>query len=396
MEKEPFAVKIHDVHIEEEYVEWVNVLKTTYRKSQIRAAVKVNSEKLLWTWQLGRDLVQRKAEERWGTGIVEQISLDLQAEFPDEKGFSTSNIWYMKRWYLFYANALRSSENQKLDQLGKELYLLNNENDAKLDQLGQEINDNGINGIDFPPLFAFVPWRHHIEIIKNCTTTEEAIFYIQKTINEGLSRSNLTHCIKADLFHKQGGAVSNFPEHLPVVQAELAQEITKENYDFWFITLPSKFNEAQLEDALAHQLSRFLLELGNGFAFVGRQKEIVIAGKSRKIDLLFYHIHLKAYIVCELKVVAFQPEFLGKLNFYVNAVNNLLKAEDDNPTIGLLICSDMNRTEVQWSFDGLTTPIGVATYSNVQIEDIKKQLPSIEELEQRIKLLETELNKKQK
>ena len=284
MEKEPFVVKIHDVHIEEEYVEWVNVLKTTYRKSQIRAAVKVNSEKLLWNWQLGRDLVQRKAEERWGTGIVEQISLDLQAEFPDEKGFSTSNIWYMKRWYLFYANALRSSENQKLAQLGKELYLLNNENDAKLDQLGQEINDNGINGIDFPPLFAFVPWRHHIEIIKNCTTTEEAIFYIQKTINEGLSRSNLTHCIKADLFHKQGGAVSNFPEHLPVVQAELAQEMTKENYDFGFITLPSKFNEAQLEDALAHQLSRFLLELGNGFAFVGRQKEIVVAGKSRNYE----------------------------------------------------------------------------------------------------------------
>ena len=218
MEKEPFVVKIHDVHIEEEYVEWVNVLKTTYRKSQIRAAVKVNSEKLLWNWQLGRDLVQRKAEERWGTGIVEQLSLDLQAEFPDEKGFSTSNIWYMKRWYLFYANAISSSENQKLDQLGQELYLLNNENDAKLDQLGQEINDNGINGINFPPLFAFVPWRHHIEIIKNCTTIEEAIFYIQKTINEGLSRSNLTHCIKADLFHKQAGAVSNFPEHLPVVQ----------------------------------------------------------------------------------------------------------------------------------------------------------------------------------
>ena len=211
MEKEPFVVKIHDVHIEEEYVEWVNVLKTTYRKSQIRAAVKVNSEKLLWNWQLGRDLVQRKAEERWGTGIVEQLSLDLQAEFPDEKGFSTSNIWYMKRWYLFYANAISSSENQKLDQLGQELYLLNNENDAKLDQLGQEINDNGINGINFPPLFAFVPWRHHIEIIKNCTTIEEAIFYIQKTINEGLSRSNLTHCIKADLFHKQAGAVSNFP-----------------------------------------------------------------------------------------------------------------------------------------------------------------------------------------
>ncbi|MDE5610553.1 MAG: PDDEXK nuclease domain-containing protein [Odoribacter sp.] len=394
MEKELFVTKIHDVHIGEDYVEWVNILKGSYRKAQIKASVKVNSEKLLWNWQLGRDLVQRKAEERWGTGIVEQLSLDLQAEFPNEKGFSTSNIWYMKKWYLFYSENKNRSIFETLHQLGGELQLLINEQNIKLHQLGGEIVDECTEGLQFPALFAFIPWRHHVEIITKCETIEEAVFYIQKTISDGLSRSNLLHCIKADLFHKQGGAVSNFPEHLPAVQAELAQEITKENYDFNFISLPSRFSETQLEDALAHQLSRFLLELGSGFAFVGRQKEIVVAGKSRKIDLLFYHIHLKAYIVCELKVIAFQPEFLGKLNFYVNAVNNLFKAADDNPTIGLLICSDMDRTEVQWSFDGLTTPIGVATYSNVQIEDIKKQLPSIEELEQRIKLLEAELNKK--
>lgn len=392
MDKETFITRIHDVHIEDEYVEWVNILKSNYRKAQIKATVKVNSEKLLWNWQLGRDIVQRKAEERWGTGIVEQLSLDLQAEFPNEKGFSTSNIWFMKRWYLFYVNAIKGNDMKKIDQLGQELHLPNNRN-AKLDQLGQEIQDSCEYGIDFPAIFAFVPWRHHIEIIKNCETIDEALFYLKQTITDGLSRSNLVHCIKADLYHKQGGAVSNFPEHLPAVQAELAQEITKENYDFSFISLPRKFSEGDLEDALAQQLSRFLLELGNGFAFVGRQKEIVVAGKSRKIDLLFYHIHLRAYIVCELKVVAFQPEFLGKLNFYVNAVNNLLKTDTDNPTIGLLICSDMNRTEVQWSFDGLTTPIGVATYSNVQIEDIKRQLPSIEELEKRIKLLESELNR---
>lgn len=392
MDKETFITRIHDVHIEDEYVEWVNILKSNYRKAQIKATVKVNSEKLLWNWQLGRDIVQRKAEERWGTGIVEQLSLDLQAEFPNEKGFSTSNIWFMKRWYLFYVNAIKGDDMKKIDQLGQELHLPNNRN-AKLDQLGQEIQDSCEYGIDFPAIFAFVPWRHHIEIIKNCETIDEALFYLKQTITDGLSRSNLVHCIKTDLYHKQGGAVSNFPEHLPAVQAELAQEITKENYDFSFISLPRKFSEGDLEDALAQQLSRFLLELGNGFAFVGRQKEIVVAGKSRKIDLLFYHIHLRAYIVCELKVVAFQPEFLGKLNFYVNAVNNLLKTDTDNPTIGLLICSDMNRTEVQWSFDGLTTPIGVATYSNVQIEDIKRQLPSIEELEKRIKLLESELNR---
>lgn len=396
MEKEPFFAKIHDVHIGEDYVEWVNLLKSSYRKAQIKASVKVNSEKLLWNWQLGRDLVQRKAEERWGTGIVEQLSLDLQAEFPNEKGFSTSNIWYMKKWYLFYSENKNRCCFETLHQFGGELQLSINEQNIKLHQVGGEIVDECSEGFPFPDIFAFVPWRHHVEIITKCETIDEALFYIKQTITDGLSRNNLIHCIKADLYHKQGGAVSNFSECLPVVQAELAQEITKENYDFGFISLPPRFSEGQLEDALAQQLSRFLLELGNGFAFVGRQKEIVVAGKTRKIDLLFYHIHLKAYIVCELKVVAFQPEFLGKLNFYVNAVNNLLKTENDNPTIGLLICSDMNRTEVQWSFDGLTTPIGVATYSNVQIEDIKKQLPSIEELELRIKLLESELIKNRK
>lgn len=391
MDDTAFIAKIHDVHIEKDYVEWVNVLKNSYRKAQIKASVKVNSEKLLWNWQLGRDLVQRKAEERWGAGIVEQLSLDLQAEFPDEKGFSTSNIWYMKKWYLFYCDNIDRGAFERLHQLGGELY--HSETGVKLHQVGGEIVDEYYDDFSFPSIFAFVPWRHHVEIITKCKTIDEALFYIKLTIVDGLSRTNLVHCITADLYHKQGGAVSNFPEHLPTVQAELAQAITKENYDFSFISLPRKFSEGQLEDALAQQLSRFLLELGNGFAFVGRQKEIVVAGKSRKIDLLFYHIHLRAYIVCELKVVAFQPEFLGKLNFYVNAVNNLLKTDTDNPTIGLLICSDMNRTEVQWSFDGLTTPIGVATYSNVQIEDIKKQLPSIEELEKRIKLLELELNR---
>ncbi|MCD8295947.1 MAG: DUF1016 domain-containing protein [Prevotella sp.] len=167
--------------------------------------------------------------------------------------------------------------------------------------------------------------------------------------------------------------------------------MTKENYDFGFLTLPQDYKEIQLENALCEQMTRFLLELGTGFAFVGRQKELVIAGHSRRIDLLFYHIHLRCYVVIELKTVAFQPEFAGKINFYVSAVDDLLKKGSDNPTIGLLICSDMNSTEVQYAFRGVNSPIGVSTYSDVQIEEIKKLLPTVEQLQERIKLLENEL-----
>ncbi len=167
--------------------------------------------------------------------------------------------------------------------------------------------------------------------------------------------------------------------------------MTKENYDFGFLALPKKYTEEQLEDALCEQMTRFLLELGNGFAFVARQKELVVDGTSRYIDLLFYHIHLRCYVVVELKAVAFQPEFAGKLNFYVTAVNHLLKNPADNPTVGLLICSDMKKTEVKWSFETIHAPIGVATYSNV--EEIRKQLPSVEELRARIKLLEDRLRR---
>lgn len=383
---QPYMVSRHDVRLDNEYGCWLQEIKNRYRHSQIKAAVKVNSERLLFNWQLGRDLVMRKAEERWGSGIVEQVSLDLQEEFPQAEGFGTSNLWYMKRWYLFYST--------KLQQLIEELHLTEKQGSEKLQQLvgvfpgniqmaqlGQRVcDDTDTEGFPFPECFGYVPWGQHIEIISRCNDMDEAAFYIRQTIFEGLSRSALTNCIKADLFHKQSKAISNFPETLPVHQARMAQEMMKENYDFGFISLPKQYDEKQLEDALSQHLTRFLLELGTGFAFVGRQKEIVVAGKQRRIDMLFYHIRLRAYIVCELKAVAFEPEFAGKLNFYVSAVDELLKSEDDNPTIGLLICSDLNKTEVKWAFRNIASPLGVAIYSNVQIEELQKQLPTTEQL----------------
>lgn len=416
--EQPRVVTSHDIHINTEYADWIAEVKHRYRSAQVKAAVRVNAEKLLFNWQLGRDLVQKKAEERWGAGVVEQVSLDLQSEFPDVDGFSASNLWFMKRWYLFYTKEADSEilqravgelqhtinqlskklyqvgkeiRDEKLYQVGKEIQSIENQRSIKMHQHGAELDEEKLHqtGGEFPLPFALVPWRHHVEIITKCKSIEEAVFYIGQTIEKGLSRSALINCIKANLFEHQGKIINNFSEHLPALQSKLVQEVLKENYDFGFATVGHEiYDEAELEESLSRNITDLLLELGTGFAFIGRQKEIVVGGRTRKIDLLFYHIRLRCYIACELKAKPFEPEYAGKLNFYVNAVDELLKADDDNPTIGLLICSDMNSTDVQWSFRGISTPMGVATYNNIRIKDA---LPSQEQLKERMELLQREL-----
>ena len=383
----PRIVKSHDIHVDAEYAKWIAELKHRYRSAQVKATIRVNAEKLLFNWQLGRDLVQKKAEERWGTGVVEQVSLDLKREFPNADGFSTSNLWFMKRWYLFYTQG----DSSILHQVGSELQRLEDQYKTKLYQIGKELSEEKLHqvGKEFPLPFSLVPWRHHIEIIYRCQTVEEALFYVGKTIEQGLSRAALINCIKANLYEHQGKIVNNFTEHLPAVQSKLVQEVLKENYDFGFATVEHEvYEERELEDALTSDVTNLLLEMGTGFAFIGRQKEVIVDGRSRKIDLLFYHIRLRCYIACEIKVKPFEPEYAGKLNYYVNAVDELLKAPDDNPTIGLLICSDMSKTDVQWSFRGISTPMGVATYNNIRIKDA---LPSQEQLAERVRLLQKEL-----
>lgn len=417
--EQPRIVSSHDIHIDTEYAHWIAEVKHRYRSAQVKAAVRVNAEKLLFNWQLGRDLVQKKAEERWGAGVVEQVSLDLQNEFPDADGFSASNLWYMKRWYLFYASKatpqilqraveeLQLSINQfskklqrPVEEISDEPFLqrvvaeiqdADNQDSEKQHQIGAELDDEKFHqvGGEFPLPFALVPWGQHIEIIVNCKTLDEALFYIRETIEKGLSRPALRNVIKANLFEHQGKIINNFSEHLPALQSKLVQEVLKENYDFGFATVSHEiYDEAELEEALSKNITAMLLEMGTGFAFIGKQKEIIVGGRTRKIDLLFYHIRLRCYIACELKAKSFEPEYAGKLNFYVNAVDELLKEEDDNPTIGLLICSDMNKTDVQWSFRGISTPMGVATYNNIRIKDA---LPSQEQLKERMELLQKEL-----
>jgi predicted nuclease of restriction endonuclease-like (RecB) superfamily len=382
--QQPVMVGSHDVKLDANYAEWIAEVKHRYRSAQVKAAVKVNAEKLLWNWQMGRDLVQKKAEERWGAGIVEQVSLDLRREFPDSSNFSARNLWYMKQWYLFYTENM-----EKLKQLVSEM-LPSDEYEKKL----QQIDDDGTEKLkqpvsEFPLPFACVPWGHHVRIVQHSESVEEALFYVNYTIKEGISRDVLERVMKDNLYNTQGKAPNNFPQHLTPQLAQLALQVVKENYDFGFATVSQeKYDESELEEALHENITALLLEMGNGFAFLGKQREIIVGGRSRKIDLLFYHIRLRCYVVCELKAKPFEPEYAGKLNFYVNAVDELVKQSDDNPTIGLLICSDMNKADVQWSFKGISTPMGVATYNNIRIKDM---LPTQEQLKERMELLKKEL-----
>lgn len=397
MDAKPYITHSHDVRLDSEYSQWLKELIGRYRHAQIKAAVKVNAEKLLWNWLTGRDLVRRKAEDKWGSGIVEQLSLDLQEAFPGETGFSSRNLWYMKKWFSFYSSVVDQLFDDPI--LRGKTFLHQSDADVQdVDikeniiprQLGAELRAVP-NNEQIPTLFTMVPWKHHVEIITKCETVEEALFYLKLTVQDSLSKQGLLNCIKANLFAEKGRALTNYNDKLPFPQSKLAQEITRGNYDFSFVHVPREYSERDLEDALCNQMTRFLLELGNGFAFVGRQKEVVVSGVSRRIDLLFYHIRLRSYVVLEIKVKPFDPSFAGQINFYVNAVDEILKTSADNPTIGLLICSDMRETDVQLSFKGITTPLGVATYNNVQLEEIKRQLPTYDQLVERVKLLEQEI-----
>lgn len=391
---QPRIVSSHDIQIDVEYAEWIAEVKHRYRAAQSKAAVKVNSEKLLFNWLLGADLVLKKAEERWGEGIVEKLSKDLQTEFPGADGFTPRNLWFMKQWYSFYSHP---AGTQKLKQAVSvfEEYAFNNQ--LALDQVGQTIikTENVKQAVSvFPTPFGFIGWSHHITIIQKCKDIDEALFYILKTIENNWSREGLKRAINADVYHTQTPAPNNFATTLITPQSALLQEIVKANYDFsWAEVEHATYDELELEKALSNNITQMLLELGNGFAFMGRQRELVIAGKTRKIDLLFYHIRAHCYVVVELKAKPFEPEFVSKLNFYVSAVNNLIRQEEDNPTVGLLICSDMDETEVRWSFEGLQSPLSVATYSGIKITEL---LPTTEQIKQRIKNLKMELNRLEK
>ena len=339
------------------YVEWLGELKQRYQRSQIKAAVQVNHSMLEFYWSLGRDIVALKAESQWGSGFFNQLSLDLKKIFPGESGFSVTNLKYMKRWYLFYFEQV-TNRQQLIDELGG----------AKWHELSAEIRQQPIDELAFPDAFALVPWGHHIQVMSKSKSVDEALFYIKQTIANNWSLADLEHELKTDLFSRHSSALTNFSDTMTLPQQKLAQEVMKSPYQLGFLKLKQDHSEDDLEEALVKNITQFLLELGQGFAYVGRQMELIMPDGSTFVpDLIFYHTRLKCYVVVELKSVKFIPEYVGKLNFYVSAADELLKADDDKPTIGLLICREADKTTVEWAFRGLDRPLGVATY---QIEQI--------------------------
>ena len=329
------------------YVKWLSDLKKRIRIAQVKAAINVNVEMLKLYWSLGEDICEKQKQYKWGANFMKSLSLDLRAEFPDVEGFSMANLYHIKKWFTFY-----SSQIEFFYQAGRKL--------QKLENASTQI----------PDILLLVPWRHHTVIVSKCDTIQAALFYLNKVIEGNMSRAELEHAIEAKLYEHTGKALNNFAVTLPQPQNELANEMLKDPYKFDFISMKGKFDERDLENKLAQNITRFLLELGKGFAYVGRQMELdTPSGKSYFPDMVFYHTRLKCYVVIELKVVDFMPEFIGKLNFYVSAADELLKGDDDNPSIGILLCKDKDSSVVEWSLRGITTPLGVASYQLQEVYD---------------------------
>lgn len=379
MSDKPTFVSRDMMTADEGYVQWMADIKQRFRQSQVKAAVRVNTAMLEFYWSVGRDLVALRAEERWGAGVVKQFALDMRQAFPDETGFSDTNVKYMKRWYLFYYERVIKGQ-RPVDQIGHQAGDEKGQQVAdqleaveKSQQTVGQIEDRekcqqAADQLEMPEIFGRIPWFHHVLIISKCQTLDEAIFYINKVTEEGWSRSRLESQMAANLFGSQGTAVTNFEHTLPAPQSQLAQEILKDPYHFGFLSMGEEYEEKDLEDALVSNVTRFLMELGKGFSYVGRQMELQMPGGQTFFpDLLFYHIPQHRYVVIELKVVKYIPEFAGKLNFYVTAVDELLRGEGDNPTVGLIICKSTDKTVVEWSLKDINKPLGVSTYQLEQV-----------------------------
>jgi len=355
--------------IDPQYKEWIKELSLRYRKSQIKAAVKVNSEMLKFYWSLGYDIVQTKAEARWGSKFFHNLSADLKHEMPEATCFSETNLKYMKYFYEMFP------ESEIRPQVGDELMKV-----EFSPQLGDEFNT----------VIFSIPWGHiKLLIDKYKTQPNIALFFIHKIVSEGWSRDLLLNFISTDLYEREGKALTNFNATLPAPMSDLAKEITKDPYNFAFTGITERYNEHQLKQALIHNVTQFLLELGVGFAYVGKEHRLQIDTKEKFIDLLFYNLNLSCYYAVEVKIGEFDFPDMGQIQGYVVAVNHLLRKEGrDNPTIGLLICKSKNNTLAQYALEGSNQPIAISEYELQKLypENVEGKIPTIAEIENALAL----------
>lgn len=349
----------------EGYTDWLAEIKTRIHSAQQRATLAVNRELVLLYWQIGREILARQAEQGWGAKVVERLSHDLRVAFPEMKGFSRSNLMYMRT----FADAW---PDFKIVQ-----------------QAAGQLEDGNVQQAAGPfvqaPL-AQLPWGHNLVLLNKLKTQDERLWYASKAVENNWSRNILVMQIESGLQERSGAAVTNFTQSLPAPQSDLARESLKDPYRFDFLGLTEASQEREVENALVQHITDFLMELGAGFAFVGRQVLLDVGGDEFFLDLLFYHLKLRCYVVIELKAGKFKPEHLGKLSFYLTAVDEQLKHPDDGPTIGLLLCKSKNKVVAEYALRGKEQPLGVAEYQLVESlpPELKTNLPSIEQIEQEL------------
>ena len=331
------------VPLPSDYGPWLAELKARINAAQQQAARSVNSELVLLYWQIGRGILERQGREGWGSKVIERLSQDLRNAFPTMKGFSRANLLYMRAFAEAWPD--QAIVQQAVGQL---------------------------------------PWGHNLVLLSKLKATDLRLAYTQRAIDQGWSRAVLVHHIERRLLEREGQAVSNFALRLPEPNSDLAHEALKDPYLFDFLGVGDEANERAIEDALVQHITRFLLELGAGFAYVGRQVPLEVGGEDFFLDLLFYHLKLRCYVVIELKATAFKPEHTGQLSFYLSAVDAELKGEHDAPTIGMLLCKSKNKVVAEYALRNINQPIGVAEYQLTESlpSDLQSSLPSIEAIEQ--------------
>lgn len=333
------------------YDDFLKDLKSRIRQAQVKAALAVNQELILLYWQIGQDILQRQDQEGWGAKVIDRLARDLKIEFPTMKGFSPRNLKYMRA-------------------------------------LAEAYPDEQI----VLRVIAQIPWGHNQSLLNKLESQEQRLWYAQKVIENGWSRDILELQIKSNLFSRQGGAITNFTATLPQQQSDLAQSLLKSEYNLEFLALQERAHERELEQALVTHMQRFLLELGVGFSFMGHQYRIEVAGDEFFIDMLFYHVRLRSYVVIELKTTEFRPEYSGQINFYVNVVDDQLRHPDDQPTIGIVLCRSHKQAIVHYALRGVNQPIGVSTYElgNKLPDAIQQNLPSVEQLQMELEAVAAE------
>lgn len=331
-------------------------LKDRIRTAQLRVALAFNRELVELYWQLGRDIVARQEAHRWGNAVLDRLGADLQRAFPGTNGFSRTNLYRMRAFYLAY------------HEVGE----------IVPQAVGQ------IAGSGLPEAVAVIPWGHNVVLVEQVKDRAARIWYARKVVENGWSRNVLVHWIESDLYRRQGKAQTNFERTLPSIQSDLARETLKDPYKFEFLALAEEAEEKALEAGLLAHIRKFLVELGAGFAFVGQQVRLEVGGEDFYVDLLFYHLKLRCFVVVDLKTTAFKPEYAGKMNFYLSAVDDLMRHPDDKPSIGIILCKSKNRVVAEYALRDLAKPVGISSYVTKLVESLppafRDSLPATEEL----------------